>query len=151
MSDADDRLKALFAADAPPARDPAFVLEVAHRMQQRRLWLELIGRVPWGDRGVGHPLGDDALAPVGQPSGGDAAGHGRPGGGRRHRRASPGQPPLPRVLTPAFRPCSPHDQGYGDLTQSFASERPRESLLIHETNNSAAADALEEISRWVEM
>jgi len=47
MSDADDRLKALFAADAPPARDPAFVLEVAHRMQQRRLWLELIGRVPW--------------------------------------------------------------------------------------------------------
>jgi hypothetical protein len=47
MSDADDRLKALFAADAPPARDPVFTLDVVRRMQRRRLWLELIGRVPW--------------------------------------------------------------------------------------------------------
>jgi hypothetical protein len=47
MSDSDDRLKALFALDAPPAHDPAFVLETARRIQVRRFWLELAAGVPW--------------------------------------------------------------------------------------------------------
>jgi hypothetical protein len=47
MSDADERLKALFALDRPPRHDPAFVLEVAHRLHRRRLWLELFGLIPW--------------------------------------------------------------------------------------------------------
>ena len=47
MSEADDKLKALFALDQPPQRDPAFMLELAHKMHQRRLWLELAGRIPW--------------------------------------------------------------------------------------------------------
>jgi hypothetical protein len=47
MSDADDRLKALFAAEAPPAHDPAFVLETARLIQRRRFWMELAAGVPW--------------------------------------------------------------------------------------------------------
>ena len=47
MSDSDDTLKALFALDQPPQRDPAFMLELAHRMHQRRLWLDLAGSIPW--------------------------------------------------------------------------------------------------------
>ncbi|MBW8814371.1 MAG: hypothetical protein JF588_13165 [Caulobacterales bacterium] len=37
MTDADARLRALFAEDEPPARDPAFVAAVAHRLERRRL------------------------------------------------------------------------------------------------------------------
>jgi len=47
MSDADDRLKALFALDEPPVRDPGFVLQTAQLIQKRRLWLELAAGVPW--------------------------------------------------------------------------------------------------------
>jgi len=36
MTDADDRLKALFAADEPPARDPVFSAAVLARIERRR-------------------------------------------------------------------------------------------------------------------
>src|SRR4051812_35135400 len=36
MTQADDRLKALFALDEPPARDPAFSAEVMERVMRRR-------------------------------------------------------------------------------------------------------------------
>jgi hypothetical protein len=36
MTPADDRLKALFAADEPPARDPAFSTAVMERLARRR-------------------------------------------------------------------------------------------------------------------
>ena len=36
MTQADDRLKALFAADAPPARDPAFSMAVMEKVMRRR-------------------------------------------------------------------------------------------------------------------
>lgn len=36
MTDADDRLKALFAADAPPARDPVFSAAVMAEVARRR-------------------------------------------------------------------------------------------------------------------
>lgn len=39
MDPADDRLKALFAADEPPARDPAFSAQVMERLA-RRCWLQ---------------------------------------------------------------------------------------------------------------
>ena len=47
MSDADEKLKLLFALDKPPARDPAFALQTTHLIQRRRLWLELASGVPW--------------------------------------------------------------------------------------------------------
>lgn len=37
MSDVDARLKALFAEDAPPTRDPAFSAAVLARIERRRL------------------------------------------------------------------------------------------------------------------
>jgi len=36
MTQADDRLKALFAADEPPARDPVFSMAVMERLVRRR-------------------------------------------------------------------------------------------------------------------
>jgi hypothetical protein len=42
MTTADDRLKALFAEDEPPARDPAFSAAVMERMARRR-WLQDLG------------------------------------------------------------------------------------------------------------
>jgi len=41
MMTPDDRLAALFAADLPPARDPAFQAEVLARLARRRLLLDL--------------------------------------------------------------------------------------------------------------
>lgn len=41
MTEADRRLQAIFAADAPPARDPAFVFDLLHAMERRRLRWEL--------------------------------------------------------------------------------------------------------------
>jgi len=38
MSNKEARLAAFFAADDPPARDPAFVARVAERMEARPLW-----------------------------------------------------------------------------------------------------------------
>ncbi|PZQ62561.1 MAG: hypothetical protein DI570_10340 [Phenylobacterium zucineum] len=44
MTDADDdRLRALFASDAPPARDPAFSAEVMAAVARRRLLADLAG------------------------------------------------------------------------------------------------------------
>jgi hypothetical protein len=47
MTDADERLKVLFEADAPPRLDPIFVIEAARRAQTRRLWLDIAGAAPW--------------------------------------------------------------------------------------------------------
>jgi hypothetical protein len=47
MSEADERLKGLFALDQPPPRDAAFVLETAKRIQKRLFWLELLAGAPW--------------------------------------------------------------------------------------------------------
>ena len=41
MTDADDRLKALFAADAPPARDPAFTAAVMGEIARRRFLVDM--------------------------------------------------------------------------------------------------------------
>ncbi|MBS0297637.1 MAG: hypothetical protein JSR45_15110 [Proteobacteria bacterium] len=41
MTEADRRLQAIFAADAPPARDPAFVFALLHRLERRRLHWEI--------------------------------------------------------------------------------------------------------------
>lgn len=41
MQTADDRLKALFASDAPPARDPVFASQVFEALARRALLLDL--------------------------------------------------------------------------------------------------------------
>ena len=41
MTKADDRLKALFAADAPPARDPAFSMAVMEKVMRRRFFEDI--------------------------------------------------------------------------------------------------------------
>ncbi|MBS0297639.1 MAG: hypothetical protein JSR45_15120 [Proteobacteria bacterium] len=42
MSEIDRRLSEVFAADAPPARDPAFVFRVLQAEERRRLGLEML-------------------------------------------------------------------------------------------------------------
>lgn len=46
MSDPERLLTELWAADAPPERDPMFVLEVMQRVERRRLWLSLLAQAP---------------------------------------------------------------------------------------------------------
>lgn len=46
MSEADAMLRTLFAADEPPARDPAFTLSVMERVQRRRFWGEVLMLAP---------------------------------------------------------------------------------------------------------
>jgi hypothetical protein len=41
MSEADDRLRALFAADAPPARDPHFSAAVIEALERRQFLLDV--------------------------------------------------------------------------------------------------------------
>jgi hypothetical protein len=41
MTDADDRLRALFAQDEPPARDPAFSAAVLEGIVRRRFMIDL--------------------------------------------------------------------------------------------------------------
>ena len=41
MTDADDRLRALFAQDEPPARDPAFSSAVMEAIVRRRFMIDL--------------------------------------------------------------------------------------------------------------
>ena len=41
MTQADDRLKALFAGDEPPARDPAFSMAVMEKVMRRRFQEDL--------------------------------------------------------------------------------------------------------------
>jgi hypothetical protein len=43
MTDADLRLRAAFAADEPPTRDPAFALTIMDRIARRRLAMDLAG------------------------------------------------------------------------------------------------------------
>lgn len=46
MSDPERMLAELWAADATPERDPAFVLAVMQRVERRRLWMGLLGQAP---------------------------------------------------------------------------------------------------------
>jgi hypothetical protein len=64
MSDADARLKALFAEDAPPARDPAFSAAVMEALARRRFRMDLA--LLAGVSGLGG-LALWALWPVLQP------------------------------------------------------------------------------------
>lgn len=43
----EQKLAALFAADAAPARDYAFEVDVAERIARRRAWLTVAALVPW--------------------------------------------------------------------------------------------------------
>lgn len=64
MTAADERLRALFAYDEPPARDPAFSAELIERMAHRR-WLQDLGFL-----GVASVMGAAVLWgvwPVAQP------------------------------------------------------------------------------------
>jgi hypothetical protein len=65
MTKADDRLKALFAEDEPPARDPGFTAEVMQSIARRRFQLDLA--VLGGAAAVGG-LVLWALWPVAQPA-----------------------------------------------------------------------------------
>lgn len=44
----EQKLQALFAADAPPARDYAFQARIAQRIALRRAWMTVAALVPWG-------------------------------------------------------------------------------------------------------
>ena len=44
--DAEAKLAALWNEANPPARDPAFALAVMERVERRRMWLQLLERVP---------------------------------------------------------------------------------------------------------
>lgn len=43
----DQKLAALFAAEAPPRRDYAFEVEVAVRIARRRAWMTVAALLPW--------------------------------------------------------------------------------------------------------
>ncbi|GAA0635145.1 hypothetical protein [Brevundimonas lenta] len=43
----EQKLAALFAADAPPARDYAFQARIAERIAARRAWMTVMALVPW--------------------------------------------------------------------------------------------------------
>lgn len=43
----EQKLAALFAADAPPPRDYAFEADVAERVARRRAWMTVAALVPW--------------------------------------------------------------------------------------------------------
>lgn len=44
----EQKLQALFTAEAPPARDHAFQARVAQRIALRRAWMTVVALVPWG-------------------------------------------------------------------------------------------------------
>ena len=48
----EQKLQALFAAEAPPARDHAFQARVAQRIALRRAWMTVAALVPWGVAGT---------------------------------------------------------------------------------------------------
>lgn len=71
----EEKLQALFAADALPARDYAFQARIAQRIALRRAWMTVAALVPWGVAAVAilwalipvvGPLTEDiaALIPV---------------------------------------------------------------------------------------
>lgn len=43
----EQKLAALFAAEAPPRRDYAFEVDVAERIAKRRAWLTVAALLPW--------------------------------------------------------------------------------------------------------
>jgi hypothetical protein len=67
----EQKLQALFAAEAPPARDYAFQVRVAQRIALRRAWMTVAALIPWGVAAVAilwalipvvGPLGEDVAA-----------------------------------------------------------------------------------------
>lgn len=67
----EQKLQALFAAEAPPARDYAFQAQVAQRLALRRAWVTVVALVPWGIAAIAilwalipivGPLGEDIAA-----------------------------------------------------------------------------------------
>ncbi|HWQ87133.1 hypothetical protein [Brevundimonas sp.] len=75
------KLQALFAAEAPPARDYAFQARLAQRIALRRAWMTVAALAPWCVAGVAilwalipvvGPLGEDIAALV--PAAGMLAG-----------------------------------------------------------------------------
>ena len=84
MTQADDRLKALFALDEPPARDPAFSTAVMEQVMRRRFQEDVALLC-----GVSVVGGGGALAALADPAAGagDAvAGPGPGAGGHGARR-----------------------------------------------------------------
>lgn len=66
----DERLRAAFAADEPPARDYGFTVAVMQEVARRRLWFSLLMLVPpalaaaavlWGVAPQLEPLAESAL------------------------------------------------------------------------------------------
>ena len=57
----EQKLAALFAAEAPPARDYAFQAEVARRVALRRAWMTVLALAPWAIAAVAVLW---ALAPI---------------------------------------------------------------------------------------
>lgn len=73
---ADDRIRAAFAAEEPPARDLAFTAAVMERVARRRLWRSLLllaaplvaaTAVLWAAAPALAPLAEDMLAAL-QPA-----------------------------------------------------------------------------------
>lgn len=71
----EQKLQALFAAEAPPARDYVFQAQLAQRIALRRSWMTVAALAPWAIAGIAilwalipvvGPLGEDiaALAPA---------------------------------------------------------------------------------------
>ena len=70
----DQKLAAFLAAEAPPARDPAFQATVAARIAARRAWMTVGALIPWtiagtalmwGLRPFAGPLADGLAAAIG--------------------------------------------------------------------------------------
>jgi hypothetical protein len=79
----EQKLKALFAAETPPARDYAFQAQLAQRIALRRAWMTVAALMPWGVAAIAilwalipvvGPLGEDMAALV--PAAGMLAGVG---------------------------------------------------------------------------
>ena len=66
----EQKLQALFAAEAPPPRDYAFQAQLAQRIALRRAWMTVAALVPWGIAAVAILW---ALIPVVGPLGQDIA------------------------------------------------------------------------------
>lgn len=60
----EQKLAALFAAEAPPARDYVFQAEVARRIAARRAWMTVLALAPWAIAAIAVLW---ALAPIVQP------------------------------------------------------------------------------------
>ena len=77
MSDPDHLLSDLWAADAAPPRDPAFVLSVMEAVERRRFWLGALALVPAAAAASAvlwalGPVVQSALTPLLERAGGPA-------------------------------------------------------------------------------